>query len=110
MNITKLQTRAATWNKAFKPKRKRTPEYTIAHATEEWGEMVKDWRAGKITETFSTDENGLDHPEGLGSELADVMIFCGIIADQHGIDLAASVATKMNYLESKLIAKEDRRA
>lgn len=106
MNLKKLQDRASTWNKAFKPKRKRTLEYTVAHMAEEFGEMIKDWRSGKIGRTFSRDKDGLSHPEGLGSEIADVVIFCAIFAEMNGLDLADDVALKLSYCEDRLIMRE----
>lgn len=110
MNLTKLQERASTWNKAYKSKRKRTPEYTISHMLEELGEMAAEWRAGRIGRTYSVDHFGLQHPEGLGSEIADVAIFCGIFAEMNGLDLAEEVACKLSYLEQKLIAKTEAQA
>jgi NTP pyrophosphatase (non-canonical NTP hydrolase) len=105
MDIQELQERAAEWNVAYKPKRKRTPEYTIAHITEELGEAVADWRADKIDRTFSKDRFGLDHPKGLGSEIADAIVLLVVFADMHDLDIADDIDVKLSYLEAKLEAK-----
>lgn len=104
--LEELQRRAVKWNTEFKPSYKRTPAYTIAHMAEEFGEMSAEWRAGRMERTFETDEYGLKHPEGFGSEDADVTLFCAVLEGILGLDWADDVLTKLRYAEDKLLAKQ----
>jgi NTP pyrophosphatase (non-canonical NTP hydrolase) len=108
--LKELQRRISEWNVAYKPKYKRTPAYTIAHMTEEFGEMAGEWRAGRISRTFGEDFFGLQHPEGLGSEIADVLGMTAAFADIMGLSAAEDTLIKLHYLEQKLAEKQKKGA
>lgn len=92
--------------KSYRKKREQSVEFMFAHMTEEVGEAFKEWRKGNIEETSGT-KAGVDHPEGLGSELADIVIFANIIAEECRIDLDVAVETKMISLEERLRHKRE---
>lgn len=54
-----------------------------------------------------TDEDG--HPQGLGTELADVVIIASYLAARIGIDLEHMIRMKMDYNEDRTIKKEFRK-
>ena len=64
----------------------------------ELAEALEDHRAGRPPNmTFGIDEYGNGKPEGIPSELADVIIRVGDLAGIYGIDLETAVVRKMNY-------------
>lgn len=103
------QKRVWDWCQSYRKKRERTPEFLFSHLTEEVGEAFKEWRRGNFDETVGT-KAGVDHPEGLGSELADVVLMIKIIAQECGVDLAAAEERKMISLEERLRHKRETQA
>ena len=79
------------------------PRWRTSHLVAELGlvmteasEAIEEVRAGHHpTETYYRLKD--DKPEGLPSELADVIIRVVDIADAHGIDIAAAVVEKLNH-------------
>lgn len=65
----------------------------LALVATEVGEAMEDVMAGRWTTTVREDGK----PEGLGSEIADIVIRCGDICDQLGIDLEREVREKQVY-------------
>lgn len=66
------------------------------------GEVIEaheEIRAGRdVTEQYySIDKDGLDKPEGVPAELADVIIRLAHFAGTYGIDLGAAIETKQKY-------------
>lgn len=85
----------------YRKPEERTPEYLLAHLTEELGEVVAAWRRGKLKRKIGR-KAGVDHPEGMGSEIADVVIMCAILAEEMGFDLQDDIEVKMRSLEDRL--------
>lgn len=65
----------------------------LALVATEVGEAMEDVIAGRWTTTMREDGK----PEGLGSEIADIVIRCGDICAQLGIDLEREVREKQVY-------------
>lgn len=108
MNIKRLQERADAHMQS-KPKVRRTPDAITSHMAEELGEIVKAMRTGKIGQTYELDEFGLSHPEGLGSECADLIGLACALCEHFGIDIDAACDSKLLYLEARRNAKDERR-
>lgn len=64
----------------------------------EVSEALEDHRDNKIN-TLLNAKSG--KPEGFGSELADIIIRVGDLAEKMGIDLTQEITTKMLYNESR---------
>jgi NTP pyrophosphatase (non-canonical NTP hydrolase) len=78
------------------------------HATEELGEVVKCLRRKQMKRRWGK-KAGVPHPEGIGSEIADVVIMMAILAEELGLDGAEDIEIKMKSLEDRLdhkLAKE----
>lgn len=106
--LSSLQYRAHNWCMQYRKPEERTPEYLLAHLTEELGEVVKDWRRGKLKRKIGK-KAGVDHPEGMGSEIADVVIMCAILSEEMGFDLGEDVELKMRSLEARLDHKREKK-
>ena len=65
----------------------------------ELAEAMEEDRVGVRTNVTTITESG--KPEGVPSELADVIIRVGDLAEVYGIDLEAAVVQKMNYNKSR---------
>ncbi len=81
------------------------PRWTVAHKIAELGlittevaEAIEEVRHGReMNETYYLDPTAPHpKPEGVPSELADVVIRCLDIADAYGIDLGYAVIEKLN--------------
>jgi len=107
--FSSLQYRAHTWCQQYRPPEERTPEYLLMHAAEELGEVIKELRRGKTKRRWGQ-KAGVDHPEGLGSEVADLVIMMSIFAEEMGLDLADDVEVKMKSLEERLAHKRSKEA
>lgn len=107
-DFTELQGWAGEWSRAYKSKKERKPAFLFAHLHEEASEAWKEWREGRIAQTtHEVKKHGrkIRKTEGLGAELADVVILAFAIADDQGLDLDADIADKRKYLEARLAAK-----
>lgn len=63
----------------------------------EASEALEEWRNGHdLTETYYNDEKPTK-PEGVPSELADIVIRIGDLCGRAGIDLEAAIEEKMAY-------------
>lgn len=62
----------------------------------EVAEEIRDGRDPKVTH-WSRDKRGNLKPEGVPSELADVVLLAMDFAGQYGIDLESAMLTKMSY-------------
>ncbi|SRR5216684_275523 len=69
----------------------------------EVAEAVEEFRAGHAPshEYTSTDKNGIEKPEGIPAELADVLIRIGDLAGRYGIDLEKAVRVKHEYNKTR---------
>jgi NTP pyrophosphatase (non-canonical NTP hydrolase) len=108
INFSSLQYRAHNWCTQYRPPEERTPEYILMHATEELGEVVKCLRRKQFKRKWGK-KAGVPHPEGIGSEIADVVIMMAILAEELGLDGADDIEVKMKSLEDRLhnkLAKE----
>ncbi len=63
----------------------------------EVSEAVEEVREGRIETWHSTDKKGILKPEGMGAELADVIIRTLNLASMYKIDLQYEVEHKMEY-------------
>jgi NTP pyrophosphatase (non-canonical NTP hydrolase) len=107
-NMLGFQFRAHEWCTDYRKPEERTPEYLLAHTAEELGEVVKDWRRGKLQRKIGK-KAGVEHPEGMGSEIADVVIMCAILAEEMGFDLGDDIEVKMRSLEARLDHKKEKK-
>lgn len=64
-------------------------------------EAVEAVRKGHYGMHFECDAHGRAKPEGMASELADVMILCIHLAGRLGIDLEEALYQKMAYNQSR---------
>lgn len=99
--ISTLQAKVATELLPLRKKRQRTPTYLLMHMAEEVGECIKAFRTGKIQAWVA--RNG--HPEGLASELADVVLDAIMVAAVLDLDLEAAINLKV---EHKVLDKQRR--
>ncbi len=69
----------------------------------ELAEAAEDFRAHREPSKllFNDDARGIPKPEGIPSELADVIIRIFHFSAKHKIDIAHAVATKMAYNETR---------
>ena len=74
----------------------------LAEAMEEWRQGRTPWESYSI----NSDENGVAYenpkPEGIPSELADVLIRIADLAQHYGINLTEVVLQKMEYNKTRL--------
>jgi NTP pyrophosphatase (non-canonical NTP hydrolase) len=109
IGLTAFQFRAHEWCVQYRPPEERTVPYILAHTAEELGEVVKDWRKGKLKRKIGK-KAGVDHPEGMGSEIADVVIMCCILAEEMGFNLSDDIEVKMQSLEARLDHKMEKKS
>lgn len=84
--------KAKGWNDKETP----VPEF-IALAHTELSEALEEYRHGHMDLYYTTDEQGLQKPEGYGVELVDELIRVFHEAARRGIDLDAMFDVKMEY-------------
>lgn len=71
---------------------------TLALITTEVAEAIEEVRNGHSpSETYYAGQSDPAKPEGVPSEIADVVIRCLDFADLYGIDLEAMIAEKIAY-------------
>lgn len=108
-SIKEWQRVLGPWNRSYKSKKERKPEFMFSHLHEEVSEAWKEWREGRVAtrmEMVTKHGRRLLKPEGLGAELADVVGMAIITADELGIDLDKELEKKWLYLQDRLAAKE----
>lgn len=64
---------------------------------EERKEALTEWLNNGAISYYNQDSNGLDKPEGLGSELADIIMIVLDIAEGLDIDIQGEIAAKFLY-------------
>lgn len=112
MDIKELQQRTHVWSKAYRSKKERHPAFIFAHLHEEVSEAWKEWREGRVAHyAHKVMKHGvkIKKPEGVGAELADVVILATVAADELGIDLDKAIADKFEYLDARLAAKQQKK-
>ena len=100
---------AGKWAERYYSKKEKAKPFRFAHLHEEVGEAWKAWREDDLeprTEKVTKHGVKLVKPEGLPSELADVIFITMALADDFGIDLEAALHKKYEYLAERLSAKE----
>lgn len=71
----------------------------VALIHSEVSEVLEEFRAGHLaTETYYREDG---KPEGVPSELADVIIRCMDMADYYGIDLESAIIEKMEFNKTR---------
>lgn len=76
-----------------------TPTDFVALIHSEVSEVLEEFRAGhEATETYYRDDG---KPEGVSSELADIVIRCMDMADFYGIDLEAAIREKHEFNKTR---------
>lgn len=75
------------------------PTEFVAMIHAEVSEVLEEFRSGhKATETYYSDDG---KPEGVPSEIADVVIYCFIMSDLYGIDLEKAITEKLEYNKTR---------
>ena len=78
--------------------------------TSELAEALEEWRNGhEPAQTYYNPEKPTK-PEGIPSELADVVIRIADFCGHHGIDLEAAIAEKMAYNDTRAFRHGGKRA
>lgn len=115
LTIDEVADRIFEWKKAFHPKKQRSVTFIAAHMHEEVSEVFKAWRDDDLGPRWE-DNGGLRKPEGIASELADVIltacVMARVIEEEYGIaiNLDAAVASKLAYQEARLAKKSRKKA
>ena len=115
LTLDEVADRIFEWSKAFHPKKMRTISFVAAHMHEEVSEVFKAWRDDDLLPRLK-DKDGLMKPEGIASELADVILTAGVMArlieQEYGItiNLEAAVAAKLEYQEARLLKRLAKKA
>lgn len=108
--VARLMTSAFQSDYALRGDEAKSVKFQIAHMHEEVSEVFKAWREGDFASREVEDKFGLNHPEGLASECADVILvglgMAKLIEDRYGVDVVAAVLQKHNYVTAKAIAKQ----
>ena len=67
----------------------------LMYLVTELAEAMEDWRKGAPIDEWHFDEQG--KPQGIPTELADVVIWTASLAGRYGFDLDVAVQAKMAY-------------
>jgi NTP pyrophosphatase (non-canonical NTP hydrolase) len=109
MNLSEIQGRGRHFRHNYFPAKKNKPDYLFKHLIEEIGEIAADLRDRNFDRSFVS-KDGLKHPEGIGSEIADGILLLVALGDELGLRVTEDVTLKLEYHESRLAAKRERKA
>lgn len=107
-SLSDWQATLSAWAEAYYSRREKKDAFLLAHLMEEAAEVWKEWREGNIEGHLSVvSKHGttFEKPEGVGSEIADVIGMALIVAHFMDLDAEFEMGAKFDYLLARLEAK-----